>query len=141
MFFLFPRLSGARVGWELFAYRFNEFPRDEHAAVWEHHLAPLIAWSWRSRAETALPLWEARLAEYSHAFPRGRIVRRGSIFLVCWGGEPLGPFCVSKAQIERAFGIVGKARWKIDERESCQADDARAVTALLKITPFWGAAV
>jgi hypothetical protein len=139
VYFLYPHPLRAKIAWGLFAYRFDEFSHKDHAAVWEHHVAALVAAHWCATVRTPLPLLEKRLVGHPRAFPRGRVARQGSVHKVYWGKEPLGEIRIPKADIEVAFSVKGTARWEFEEHERCLAEDLRAVTALLGIEPSWAA--
>ena len=73
-----------------------------------------------------------------YAFPRERVTKVGSRMHVYHGADWM-PF-VSKAAIEAAFNIKGKAKWFGDGHERCIAYDKDAVQRLLQITDNWDAA-
>lgn len=78
---------------------------------------------------------ELRLCEYG--FPRGRIVRQATRYVVLHGND-LEPFMrIKRTTIEALFGISGCARWCEDEHEHCLADDKQAVREILGIEEDW----
>jgi len=120
-------------GWGLYTHVFNPGSKVlYHGAFWEKHLAPRLARQYKLTRQAA-----AELALCPYAFPRGRVTQVG-VGLRMYHGSDWMPF-VTKAAIEAAFCIMGKARWVEDEHERCIAHDKDTARRLLQIADDWNA--
>jgi hypothetical protein len=72
-------------------------------------------------------------------FPRGEIRRTsgGRRFAVLHGGELSRAMRVPRREIEEAFGIEGRASWRIDSRFVSDHQNARRIRRLLGIEEAW----
>jgi hypothetical protein len=127
-------------GWKLVFYRYVENGEDfDHSAFWENYICKFLAPFWaKFLKETAQQIAQA-LYLHAYGFPRGRITIEGSKIYVLHGSD-LKPFHkVKREDIERAFGIYGKARWTDDDHEHCQDYDKQVLRELLRIKEDWNA--
>jgi hypothetical protein len=124
-------------GWELFSYRFDEFPETDHSEAWETFVAPVLAHVWQDKIRKPARYIENALILASYAFPRGRVSQTTPGKFVVLHGEDQDK--VSPKRIEQAFSISGRAKWEFDIHEQCQKEDRDAVRQLLGIKENWRA--
>ena len=127
-------------GWKLIFCRYAENPEDcDHSEFWGKLISQFLVPIWaKALKEPAKQIAEA-LHLHTYGFPRGRItVKDGKIYVL--HGSDLKSFHeVKRKDIERAFGIYGKARWIDDEHEHCQDYDKQMLRELLHIKEDWEA--
>ena len=121
--------------WDVFAYRFDNFPEIDHTALWCDHVAPVLARCWGRALRLSPAKLEKSLTLHAYGFPRGRVTKMGMQFRVLYGGD--APF-IPNSRVEHAFDLAG-AKWERDEHEQCQAEDKEAVRSLLRIKEDWKA--
>jgi len=72
-----------------------------------------------------------------YAFPRGRVTKVGTKYVI-YHGNDLQPWMkVTKRQIEKVFGVTGRCRWEFDDHERCQTPDKEEMRRLLRLKEDW----
>jgi hypothetical protein len=143
-------------GWELFSFRFDEYGADIlHPWVWEDYVVPILASKWNTaRRGVVLPLphgtrvkrddsgladLEEKLLELNAAFPRGRIMPRGTGYVHLHGNDLSGMTGFSLERAERPFVVVGQVAREFDPHEQCLITDRDAIRRVLGIEETWPA--
>lgn len=131
------------TGWRILPQPFDRQTEFGHSELWEQSVVDSLAKDWHTTLSAAFRTREqlrAELLPLVYAFPRGRIVRLARRFVV-YHGDNLQPFMRRTRQdIERCFGIEGRAMWTFDEHEQCVADDRDRMRELLGLKTTWPAA-
>ena len=123
--------------WDIFAYRFDNFPETDHSALWTDYLAPILSRIWSKALKLSPQILEQELSLHTYGFPRGRVTNMSGRFKVLHGGDTTA--LVPASRIERAFDLSGMAKWERDGHEQCQGEDKEAIRSLLKIKENWPA--
>lgn len=123
--------------WKIVSDLAQERDGPAHIDLWETQLARRVAREWAPVLKSTESALLRRLDNCPYAFPRGRVVKHAGKFVV-YHGEDLEAFMkISKQMIETEFGIVGKARWQLDEHERCQREDKEIVREVLGLRENW----
>jgi len=126
-------------GWRLMACRFDEEGELGHPSFWRYWgVAALVAKEWQAKLRTASPrLTEDDLELLVYAFPRGRVTKLGTKYVI-YHGNDLQPWMkITKRQIEKTFGVTGRCCWQFDEHEQCLTPDKEEMRRLLRLTEDW----
>lgn len=135
--------------WRLIAHRCEADTDFGHPRYWKE-LVPALAeaWSKRDRDWRVLDLHEkrqrvaglaGRLAPHYDGFPRGRIALPTGLRIPrVYHGDNVEPWMkIGRQDIERAFGLEGRAKWVFDEHEQCTPMSRDAVMEVLGIKRQW----
>ena len=135
--------------WRLIAHRCEAATDLGHPHYWKE-LAPVLAEAWckRDAGWRSLDLHEKRqriarmaerLASQYDGFPRGRIAQPSGVRIPrIYHGENVEPWMkIGRQEIERAFGLEGRAKWVFDDHEQCIRTSRDAVMEVLGLTRQW----
>jgi hypothetical protein len=127
-------------GWDVFAYRFDDFPEADHSVIWTGYVAPVLAARWARPLRLSPQVLETRLAPLVYAFPRGRVARPviGSGRFVVYYGQDLPPG-ITRSKVNNLFGLPVQVKWEPDDHEHCLTADRDAACRLLKVEAAWPA--
>ena len=104
-------------GWELYGYRFDDYPQIDHISFWERFVVPTLAHRWARRLNVDAVALERAMRPFPYALPRGRVVHNSTRqWVVYHGGEKVSPV----RMVQRIFGLAARVRWETDEHERCQ---------------------
>lgn len=131
------------IEWCVMPHCFAEQTDFGHTDLWEESVVQFLVKDWHLEVYETFPTHDqlrAELLPLVYAFPRGRVVRQGSKFIV-YHGNNLQPFMKrSRRDIESCFKIEGRATWVFDEHEQCVAHDRDRMREVLGLKKTWPAA-
>ncbi len=131
------------IEWCVMPERFAQQTDFGHTDLWEQTVVKFLVKDWHLEVYETFPTRDqlrAELLPLVYAFPRGRVVRQGSKFIV-YHGNNVEPFMqASRRDIETCFDIQGRAKWEFDEHEQCVAHDRDRMREVLGLKETWPAA-
>ena len=140
-------------GWILLGYRYAERRPADHVEYWPE-VARIVAGRWcstvtesddvKALAAKFMALRQGKGAKSSdavykkivdlpYAFPRGRVSEVEEGEYVVQTGNDWKKTGISKAQVEKLFGIEGKCSWQLDRHEQCLAGERDEIISALGI--------
>lgn len=125
--------------WKIVSRSHEDGNQLAHVDVWEREIVSELAREWAKKARLDAANVSRQIVNYPYAFPRGRVVKTGSRFVVFHGNDLTAKMKITRLMIEKCFGIQGRAKWQADDHERCQHDDKETVRQLLKIRDDWDA--
>jgi hypothetical protein len=125
------------AGWRLASHRFHDGQDVNHQQMWEDQTVPELARAWAPVLGVKAAQLEHDLAILAFAFPRGRIVKSKEDFAVFHGDDLKPSMAVGRKEIEAAFGIKGKCRWRLDDHERCITFEKEEIQRVLQLTEDW----
>lgn len=128
-------------GWELVINRFERGEDINHAEWFKNTVAGMVATKWAPVLQRSPTDIEAHIKKLSHAFPRGRIIRRAAEddFLFCHGDDLPPSMQVEYWMIPDAFDIDGLHWRTVDLSQRCWMSHKDAMRGYLGINEDWRA--
>jgi len=123
--------------WRVVAHRFREGQDANHQQMWEEEIVPGLARAWAPALRTEVAPLEHDLQILAFAFPRGRIVKGREDFAVFHGNDFQSFMDIGRKEIEAAFGIKGKCRWRLDDHERCITFEKEELRRTLHLCEDW----
>jgi hypothetical protein len=113
-----------------------------HTDLWEQTVVKVLVKDWHLEVCKAFPTRDqlrAELLPLVYAFPRGRVVRQGSKFIVYHGDNFASFMGKTRQDVESCFHIQRRAKWVFDEHEQCVVQDRDRIRAVLRLKETWPA--
>lgn len=124
--------------WRLLTFRYDEFPKDiGHPDVWEVHVVPYLSAHWARALHTDPDKLAESIRLSCYGFPRGRVSIEGRNYRISHGDDITKEMKITRAQVERCFGIEGRAVWKRDEHSLCLKHDVINLQTSLALDETW----
>ncbi len=123
-------------GWAPFPYRFDEYPRIDHATFWAEYIVPVLAMRWSRALNVPAKRLESGLELAAHGFPRGRVMRNVAGRYVVLHGDGM-PRSIRRKTIDRLFSLPRDTKWEPDSEERCQVEQRDVIRGLLRLKETW----
>ena len=124
-------------GWKPVAMRFEGIEDCGHPDFWRSHVVPMLVRAWSPVLRTTMHALTSDLRLCEYGFPRGRVVKQDTRYVVMHGNDLERFMRVKRRSIEELFGIAKKAAWSEDDHEHCLRDDKNAIRSVLRISTDW----
>lgn len=127
-------------GWRVIVHLFVGGVDRNHVDMWEEDVVPALVRQWEQKLAGAVFELDRLLSVFAFAFPRGRVTKVENRYVIYHGNDLRPAMRVSRAAIEKAFGVTGLCRWQYDDHERCVEFEKDETRQALQLTEDWPAA-